>query len=108
MIQHITFATNIITIVFLLAGASYFYKQKRFENEHFHKVTKLLTAGIVLLATSTLINMIQGFQTYFDINYFFQNLGMKLVDLAYVSEFAILPLAGLSFLAAMIVLKKHA
>lgn len=107
MIEHITFATNIIAVVFLLAGASYFYKQKRFENEHLHKVTKLLTMGIVLLAASILINIVQGFQTYFDINYFFQNLGMKLIDLAYVSEFAILPLAGVSFLAAMIILKKH-
>ncbi|MBL7100937.1 MAG: hypothetical protein ISS23_03225 [Nanoarchaeota archaeon] len=107
MIQHLIFALNILTLVFLLAGASYFYKQKRFENEHIDKTTKLLTGGIVLLATATLINIIHGFQTYFDINYFFQNLGMKLVDLVYVNEFAILPLAGLSFLAAMIILKKH-
>lgn len=107
MMQQITFALNMIAVVFLLAGASYFYKQKRFENEHLLKTTKLMTLGIVLLATATLINVVQGFQTYFDIDYFFQNLGIKLADLICVSEFAILPLAGISFLVAMITLKKH-
>ena len=107
MIQHITFASNIITLVFLLAGASYFYKQKRFENPKLYQVTKMLTAGVVLLAVGALINIINGFQAYFDVNYFFQNLGMKLVDIVYINEFAVLPLSGLSFLAAMIILKKH-
>jgi len=108
MMQDFIFALDILTLVFLLAGASYFYKQKRFENEKLHKVTKLFSLGVVLLAASTLMNIIQGFQTYFDINYFFQKLGMKLVDLAYVNEFGIMLLAGLSFLAAMIMLKKYA
>ena len=108
MIQDLIFTLNIITLVFLLAGASYFYKQKRFENEHLHKTTKLLTGGIVLIAVATLISIVHGLQTYMDINYFFKNLGMKLVDLIYINEMAILPLAGISFLIAMVTLKKHA
>ena len=107
MIQHIIFSLNIITLIFLIAGASYLYKQKRFENEHIHKETKLILIGIVLLSAATLIYIVQGFQAYFDINYFFQNFGIKLVDLVYVNEFAVLPLAGISFLTAMIFLKKH-
>ena len=106
--QHLIFTLDIIALIFLLAGASYFYKQKRFENVKLHETTKLLAVGIVLISTAILINILKGLQTYFDINSLFQKIGMKLIDLVYVSEFAILPLAGISFLAAMILLKKHA
>ncbi|MCG2719091.1 MAG: hypothetical protein L6408_09710 [Nanoarchaeota archaeon] len=108
MLRELVLTLDILALVFLLAGASYFYKQKKFESIRLHKVTKLLTMGVVLIAVDLLINIITGFQAYFDINYFFQRAGMKLVDMIYISEFAILPLAGISFLLAMIFLKKHA
>ena len=107
MLKELIFTLDTLALIFLLAGTSYFYKQKKFESIRLHNVTKLLTIGIVLIAVDLLINIITGFQAYFDINYFFQRLGMKLVDLLYVSEFAILPLAGLSLLAAMMLLKKY-
>ncbi len=107
MIEHFFFAMNLIALVFFLAGASYFYKEHRFERKDFIGTTKLLTAGIILLAVSIMVDLIQGLQNYFDINYFFQRLGMKAIDLVYINELAFLPLAGISFLMAMILLKKH-
>jgi len=105
--NHFIFTFDILALVLLLFGISYLHRQQRFENVHLQKTSRLLILGIILLAVAVLIDIVQGLQIYMDINYFFQRLGMKLVDLAYVKEFAILPLSGISFLMAMIHLKKH-
>lgn len=106
MLDYLTLITNTATIAFLAIGATYLYKQKRFEDEKLHNPIKLIFLSILLIACAFFLTLLQN-TTFYDLNNLFTHLDLTTQHINYIGDILLMPMAGAFFVVSMLFLKKQ-